>query len=421
MNNTVVTVDSTQYQYDNNGNMEYRSSDNRTIEWDAENRPVSISVNDEEIASFVYDGDGNRVKQVILSEGEGSQEVLYINRYYEVNLTSENETSHYYLGGKQVALMENTEVRFMHQDHLTGTALMTDTNGDKIGEIMKYFPYGETRSGGVLTDKKFTGQRLDSTGLYYYNARYYDPEIGRFISADTIIPDPANPQSFNRYSYCLNNPLKYVDPSGHIVEFENEDYLMSLPDVVWAFMDTDSWLGDMVEDWAEDHLEWEGLMEDEEEITQDMIDSVITFSIVDIDRAQKMITFNVIMRGRVKFDKPVQLYIVGIGQPKYDEMDSKRAPAMCSYSGIIYIRNDKKRTPERFTWEVAHELFHSWEKTKGGHVNALFWHLGYAMEVSAGTPHDYWPSEIRANEYASFFYGGRRPYPRTYFKGMDIW
>ncbi len=65
------------------------------------------------------------------------------------------------------------------------------------------------------TDKKFTGQRLDGTGLYYYNARYYDPLIGRFISPDTIIPDPSNPQSFNRYSYCLNNPLKYIDPNGH--------------------------------------------------------------------------------------------------------------------------------------------------------------------------------------------------------------
>jgi RHS repeat-associated protein len=62
---------------------------------------------------------------------------------------------------------------------------------------------------------KFTGQRLDTTGLYYYGARYYDPGIGRFISPDSIVPDPTNPQNFNRYSYCLNNPLKYTDPTGH--------------------------------------------------------------------------------------------------------------------------------------------------------------------------------------------------------------
>ena len=93
---------------------------------------------------------------------------------------------------------------FIHQDHLSGTSLMTTDNGTKINDI-KYYPYGTTRTGDVPTDKLFTGQRLDGTGLYYYGARYYDPVIGRFISPDTIIPDPMNPQSFNRYTYCLNN------------------------------------------------------------------------------------------------------------------------------------------------------------------------------------------------------------------------
>ena len=65
------------------------------------------------------------------------------------------------------------------------------------------------------TAKLFTGQRLDSTGLYYYNARYYDSTIGRFISPDTIGTDYNNPQSLNRYTYCLNNPLNQNDPTGH--------------------------------------------------------------------------------------------------------------------------------------------------------------------------------------------------------------
>jgi RHS repeat-associated protein len=66
----------------------------------------------------------------------------------------------------------------------------------------------------VPTDEKFTGQKLDSTGLYFYNARYYDPEIGRFISADPVGQTMFNPQSLNRYTYVLNNPLKYTDPNG---------------------------------------------------------------------------------------------------------------------------------------------------------------------------------------------------------------
>lgn len=66
------------------------------------------------------------------------------------------------------------------------------------------------------TDFGFTGQKRDaSAGLMYYNARYYDTTLGRFISADTMVPSAGDPQSLNRYSYVLNNPLKYVDPSGH--------------------------------------------------------------------------------------------------------------------------------------------------------------------------------------------------------------
>lgn len=84
---------------------------------------------------------------------------------------------------------------------------------------IKYFPFGDRRNsqGTLGTDKQFTGQRLDGTGLYYYNARYYDPTIGRFISADTQIQSLAKPQFMNRYSYTINNPLNYIDPSGHSV------------------------------------------------------------------------------------------------------------------------------------------------------------------------------------------------------------
>jgi RHS repeat-associated protein len=68
----------------------------------------------------------------------------------------------------------------------------------------------------MLTDKLFTGQRqIAELGIYHYGARFYSPKLGRFLSADTITPNPANPQNLNRFSYVTNNPLRYIDPTGH--------------------------------------------------------------------------------------------------------------------------------------------------------------------------------------------------------------
>ncbi len=80
--------------------------------------------------------------------------------------------------------------------------------------------YGETRwsEGTLLTDFGFTGQRHDGTGLIFMHARYYHPALGRWTQADTIVPNLANLQEWNRYGYALNNPTRYIDPSGHQIE-----------------------------------------------------------------------------------------------------------------------------------------------------------------------------------------------------------
>ena len=129
----------------------------------------------------------------------------------------DNDTLHYYLGGKEVAFKKGGTLYFPLQDHLKGTAVITNSAGS-VMESTTYYPYGQTRSGGITsTDRAFTGQRLDSTGLYYYGARYYDPSIGRFVSSDKLIPELANPQSFNRYTYVYDNPLRYTDPNGECI------------------------------------------------------------------------------------------------------------------------------------------------------------------------------------------------------------
>jgi len=85
---------------------------------------------------------------------------------------------------------------------------------------VRYYPYGTDRPGSgtqsAATAYRFTGQRQEAAlGLYDYGARFYDPALGRFISADTVVPELGNPQALNRYAYVLNNPLKYTDPTGH--------------------------------------------------------------------------------------------------------------------------------------------------------------------------------------------------------------
>ena len=100
-------------------------------------------------------------------------------------------------------------------DHLGSTTLMVTTAG-VIMSTAYFLPYGgyrypSTPPPSELTDTGFTGHKHnDSVGLIYMNARYYVPYLNRFISADSIIPQPSNPQSYNRYSYALNNPMTHT-------------------------------------------------------------------------------------------------------------------------------------------------------------------------------------------------------------------
>jgi len=68
----------------------------------------------------------------------------------------------------------------------------------------------------MVTDRLYTGQRAqEELGIYYYNARWYDPYLNRWLQPDTIVPESSDSQSFDRYSYVRNNPANFSDPSGH--------------------------------------------------------------------------------------------------------------------------------------------------------------------------------------------------------------
>ena len=114
---------------------------------------------------------------------------------------------------------DDSKTTWMFSDQISSTSLTRDDAG--VNKVQRYTPWGETRTvGGLETDHTYTGQIEDTTtGLKFYNARYMDPVLGRFVSPDTIVPNPSNGQDYNRYSYVLNNPIRYNDPSGHCSDY----------------------------------------------------------------------------------------------------------------------------------------------------------------------------------------------------------
>jgi len=120
------------------------------------------------------------------------------------------------------------EVYYFLTDHLGSIDVVLDEEGNVV-ERADYLPYGNDRlriddSESEDNDYGFTGKEADDeTGLYYYGARYYDPEIGRFTQIDPLVLGESekpladvlsNPQALNGYSYVLNNPMRYVDENG---------------------------------------------------------------------------------------------------------------------------------------------------------------------------------------------------------------
>ena len=163
-------------------------------------------------ASFTYDGDGKMVKSIM----DGVTTII-VSPIYQVKMNAGNSgpgvITKYYPGG---AMRVGGALYYTLSDHLGSTSLTTDANGNKIAE-MRYKPWGEVRYkyGDSQTDRTYTGQRSYSSdfGLMFYNARWYDPAIGRFAQADTVVPSEV--QGYDRYAYVNNSPVNYADPTGH--------------------------------------------------------------------------------------------------------------------------------------------------------------------------------------------------------------
>jgi RHS repeat-associated protein len=219
------------YTYDANGNMTCRieNSVTYTHAYNAENRASSISKRNTnctgtiiESWSFAYDGDGTRVMTAHFTGTQGTPDSVtsyYMGGAYEVKDGAAKK--YYSIAGMMVATQDASGLQYLLTDHLGSTVAVTNSSGTLTSQ-QRYLPFGAPRlipnSPIAGTDFTYTGQRmLDSGmgGIMDFRARLYSPYINRFTQPDTIIPNPANPQSWNRYSYVTNRPVNFNDPSGY--------------------------------------------------------------------------------------------------------------------------------------------------------------------------------------------------------------
>jgi RHS repeat-associated protein len=112
--------------------------------------------------------------------------------------------------------INSPQMYFYHSDHLGSSSLITDNNGTLV-QHLEYVPFGEVfveeNKSTWSTPYKFTSKELDAeTGLYYFGARYYDPKTSVWLSVDPLAEKYPN---YSSYNYCLNNPIKYIDPDGN--------------------------------------------------------------------------------------------------------------------------------------------------------------------------------------------------------------
>ncbi|MFA0463817.1 RHS repeat domain-containing protein [Vibrio sp. 10N.261.45.F1] len=223
------------YTYDANGNMV--SGRGRTIAWNSFNKAKHINDNGA-VAQYEYGSERERVKQT--SDGVTT---YYISPEYQLEVSTNADGKvvtamrHRFMADSQ-AVAEHVKTligsekqidrtAYFHRDALGTADLITDPNG-QVQIERGYTPFGELLASAELQAtpmftnaemRGFTGHENvgNSSGLINMNARLYDPAIGRFLSADTFVPEPSFSQSYNRYAYVYNNPLKYTDPTGHWV------------------------------------------------------------------------------------------------------------------------------------------------------------------------------------------------------------
>jgi RHS repeat-associated protein len=235
----VTSAGSNTYGYDANGNMNVRNGS--AITWYSYN--LNRIDKGSNYSQFFYGAGRSRYKQIAVTAAGGSlpagtETTIYVGGLFE-KVTKPSgviEYKHSIMAGREAVairtLRSNSadDTRYLHKDHLGSVDAITNESGTVLLRL-SYDAFGKRRAAtswsgspssadwisiASITHRGFTfREQLDNLDLIHMNGRVYDPNLGRFISADPFIQAPLMSQSLNRYSYVMNNPLSMTDPSGY--------------------------------------------------------------------------------------------------------------------------------------------------------------------------------------------------------------
>ena len=239
--NQMLTSGTRSYTYDANGNLIKETGSNglaKTYSYDADNR-LDMAVLAENGTTTLnqkntYNGEGQRVSK---TENDVTTRYSYQGGSVVHTDGSESVKAMNILGesGNIVASERNKEgakaYYFYNKDMRSSTTSILSGDGN-CEAAYQYSDFGETTVNSEFYNEiAYTGGIWDKgTGLYYLNARYYNPDDGRFLTEDTDRGNAENPGTLHLYAYCANNPVNYVDPSGHVFET-----ILDLASVGWSF------------------------------------------------------------------------------------------------------------------------------------------------------------------------------------------
>lgn len=210
-----ATIGGLPVRYDANGNRLGIGFSNDAI-YDDSNRLV-----DDGTTTYAYDAEGTRVRA-------GTK--VFVRDLFETDGVTWSQ--YYYLGRERVARRDQGgAVAYYHGDSI-GTVRALTTDGGAVAGTRRAFAFGElAASTGIADPFGLAGARRDDSGLYHLGARMMDPAHGQFTQPDpSSAPDPARPQTLNRYSYVLNNPIRLADPTGFQDKTEEEQKQKRAPE-----------------------------------------------------------------------------------------------------------------------------------------------------------------------------------------------